>query len=416
MSAGKKKGWSKKKKIILGSIVAVIVLVILFFALGNKGDMNLMVSTMPLSKTNLEETITLKAPLEGTESVEVVSQLNYEVAELLVKEGDKVTKGQILAVLDGKKMKEEIQQAADALALDTKQYQEGLENSQRAYDKAVEDLKAAKANYDRVQSLYDQGADTLVSLEGAKTTLADAQRQVDSYNTAGGKVVGNASTLKQLEISKKELERKKEALADLEIKSLIDGIVSRINVKVGSLANDTNDGKPMFIIDNTSQLQMTVKVSEYDIGKIVVGQNVTISADILQGATVKGVVARISPTGELKDTNSTERVIPTQINITEGSDKLIAGITATAEISIAQADHVFAVPLGALIQNADDSVSIATVTEENTLHLIPVTVGLETDLEAEISGEDLTEGMQVVTNPNSQMSEAMPVMAPAVAE
>ncbi len=99
--------------------MAAIVLVVLFFALGNKGDIGVMVSTMPLSKTNLEETITLKAPLEGTESVEVVSQLNYEVAELLVKEGDKVSKGQILAVLDGKKMKEEIQQAADALALNT---------------------------------------------------------------------------------------------------------------------------------------------------------------------------------------------------------------------------------------------------------------------------------------------------------
>ncbi len=91
-------------------------------------------------------------------------------------------------------------------------------------------------------------------------------------------------------------------------------------------------------------------------------QNVTISADILQGATVKGTVARISPTAnEGYQQHGTGDSHPD--HITEGSDKLIAGITATAEISIAQADNIFAVPIGALIQNADDSVSIATVTE-----------------------------------------------------
>jgi len=410
MSAAKKKRWSKKKKIMLGSIAAAVILVAVFMVAGNKGNAGVTVSTMPLAKQSLEETLTLKAPLEGTESVEVVSQLHYEVSDLPVKEGDQVKKGQILAVLNGETLEEDIQQAADALALATEQYAEGLEDGQRAYDKAAQDLTAAQANYERIKALYDEGAESLVSLEAAQTALSDAQRQVASFDTVSGKVVGDDSALKQLDISRKELDRKRKALADLEIQSPIDGIVSRVNVRVGSFADDTEDGKPMFIIDNTKQLQMKVLVSEYDIGKVAVGQAVSISADILQGEKVKGVVSRISPTGEVKDSSSTERVIPTQIDITESNEKLIAGITASAEISIARADNVFAVPTGALIQNVDDTVSIATVTAENTVHLIPVTVGIETDLETEISGEGLSEGLQVIVNPSAQLVEAMPVV------
>ena len=75
------------------------------------------------------------------------------------------------------------------------------------------------------------------------------------------------------------------------------------------------------------------KRQEYDIARVQEGQNVVISADILGGDTVEGVVSRISPTGE-QSTTGTERVIPTVIDVTGSNDKLIAGINAKAEIQI----------------------------------------------------------------------------------
>lgn len=73
---------------------------------------------------------------------------------------------------------------------------------------------------------------------------------------------------------------------------------------------------------------MEIKVSEYSIGKVAVGQEAEISADILDGETVRGQVVSISPTGEEKGGGSTERVIPTKVRIMDENTKLIAGITA----------------------------------------------------------------------------------------
>ena len=57
---------------------------------------------------------------------------------------------------------------------------------------------------------------------------------------------------------------------------------------------------------------------------------------MLKGDTVSGVVERISPTGELKEGSTAERVIPTVVRLTETNEALIAGINAKAEIIIAE--------------------------------------------------------------------------------
>ena len=69
---------------------------------------------------------------------------------------------------------------------------------------------------------------------------------------------------------------------------------------------------PLFVIENLDNLELEIKVSEYTIGKVAVGQEAEISADILNGETVHGEVISISPTGEEKGGGSSERVIPTK--------------------------------------------------------------------------------------------------------
>ena len=107
-----------------------------------------------------------------------------------------------------------------------------------------------------------------------------------------------------------------------------------MNSKVGQFADKVEDDKPIFSIENLEQLELEIKVSEFSIGKVKVGQEAVISADILDGETVDGEVVKISPTGEEKGGGSTERVIPTTIRVDGQGTKLIAGITARAELLI----------------------------------------------------------------------------------
>lgn len=113
-----------------------------------------------------------------------------------------------------------------------------------------------------------------------------------------GKVQGSASELKSIETARNALARKQEALSDGKIISPIDGTVTRVNINVGRFADETDDNKPMFVVENLQQLQMKVNVSEYDIADIQTGQKAEITADVLKGQTVKAVLwIGISPTG-----------------------------------------------------------------------------------------------------------------------
>lgn len=67
------------------------------------------------------------------------------------------------------------------------------------------------------------------------------------------------------------------------LKAPIDGTVVRVNTKVGRFADKMENDAPLFVIENLDQLELEIKVSEYSIGKVALGQEAEISADILNG-------------------------------------------------------------------------------------------------------------------------------------
>ncbi|KXL52877.1 putative efflux system component YknX [Anaerotignum neopropionicum] len=388
---------SKKKKILIavaGLIVVAVGVKVVFG--GNKTPVGMMVSTSFVEKQDVEEVLKLKAVLEGTENTEVVSKLHYEVKELLVKEGDKVKKGQLLAVLDSSDLTKQISLSKGEQALLEMQQKELLEERQVDYDKAKED-------YDSIKALFDIKAASQSELDAAK-------RKLDNISSENGVAILTASEKQTLENTKRRVSIQAETLQDCKICSMIDGTVTRVNTKVGRFADETEDDKPMFVIENIDKLQMKVLVNETDIAKILLGQKVEITADILGGEIVEGVVSRISPTGESKDSNSTERVIPVYIEVVGTNEKLIAGITAKATIHIAKAEQTLTVPYEAVSELEDGATVVYVVNEDNTIHIVPVTIGLETDLLIQIQEGELTEGQQIVLNPSLGLTEGMTVI------
>lgn len=387
---------TKKKKIILAAAIAAAVAAGGKLAFGKGEAPGEAVSTALAEKQDLQETLRLKAVLEGTESTEVVSRLHYEVKELLVKEGDRVKKGQLLAVLDSTDLSQEMTLKRGELSLLQKQQAETLRDRQIDYDNA-------KKAYDDTKILFEIGAASQAELDEAKDTL-------EKISAANGKAVLSAAEQQALANTKQEISIQSSALEDCQIRSMIDGTVTRVNTKVGRFADETEDDKPMFVIENVDTLQMKVLVSENDIAKVSVGQKVDITAEILNGESVQGEVIRISPTGELKEGSTSERVIPVFISVKEKNDKLIAGITAKATIHIAEAKQALTVPYEAIGELEDGSTVVYVVREDNTIHIVPVELGLETDLYAEIKGGELKEGQTIVLNPSLALTEGMAVM------
>jgi len=356
-----RKPMSKKKKriIIAAAIVLAIVLILVVPRLLSGGEPALTVTTGTIEKMDIEQAVTIKGTIQGSQKADVATSLNYEILSIMVEEGDIVQKDQILAVLDSEDLQDDYQKAATA-------------------------LKESKFNYESSKNLYEQGAISKEAYLRAQSQYENDKITLDSFNIAD----------------------------KVNIKSPIAGTVTRVNVNIGRYANDTENAEPMFVVEDLQNLKMDVRISEYDISKIQVGQKVTITAEVLGDDSVEGTVSRISPTGELKDATSKEMVIPVQIDVKKENSKLIAGVTAKAKIEIEKKTDVLSAPIDSILEDPNTGDSYVMVLNGTTLKKVPVELGIEGDFNVEVSSGKLETGDMVVLNPTFEMTDGMEV-APA---
>lgn len=430
---------SRKKKILTGAVAAAAALVFLSGVLRGKEE-GVAVEAAFLEKGDIQETLSVSGPVSGTDSAEVVSRLHAEILELLVKEGDKVKAGQVLARLDPADLQKEVEIAENDYDLAVAQKEEARRQAESGYDKALQEQEAAGRDYERKSMLFGSGDISQVEMEAAEDALRDARRQVASYTLVDGQPVAGDSYDLRVKSAEFALEKKKKELEETEVVSPIDGTVVRVNSRVGRLADQVDNDQPLFVIDNLDQLEMKISVSEYSIGKVKVGQEAMIEADILNGEAESGVITAISPTGEEKGGGSTERVIPTTITIQNRKSRLIAGITARAKIVLNEARDAWVVPIGAVLEREDGNYLAVLEKKDGTylmsddiangngrkelscvLRLLPVEIGVESDVSMEvrsvgeiqggtvIPGEALAEGLAYVPAPDESLTDGMTV-------
>lgn len=398
-----------KRKLLIFLFVVVAVVSTIFFVSRNKGSAQVFVNVANLEKKTIEQIISVKAPLEGMDKADVMSALNYEIIDIKVKEGDIVEKDQVLAVLDSEELEKQIADEENQIELAVLEQQDKIRTMQIEYDKALNSLKQLEENYEQNKALLESEIITKEAFEKIENSMKEARKNLESFDTKDGKVISSPAELKRIEILKQNLEKKNEDLDKVFIKSPISGTVTRVNVRIGRYAKD-NEEKAMFVVENLNKLQMKVFISEFDIGKLRIGQEVEVYSDVMVNKTAKGVVARISPTAEQKDNNTMERVIPVVIDITEQPDSLIAGVIATAKIKVDRADNIFAVPSGAIVMDENNQNKIFMLNDDNSVKSISVETGLENDLETQVKSSELVENMKIIVNPDLNLKDGMIVM------
>ena len=400
-----KKFWKKrgKKKYI---ILALIVLAGGFAAknfLTPKEQGDIPVKIGNVTTRDIEETLLVEGPVSGSETAEVTSALNNKILQINVKEGDYVTKGQVLAVLDSTDIQNEISQAQQKLELSKLTTDETVRQQQTNYDNAVITMNEAKRVLDQSQSLLEAGAISEDEFILAKQAYEKAVVAVDGFHTVNGKVVPTESQKKSISLDSNAIALKQNDIEKTLIKSPINGTVTRVNARLGRYAADTENKAAMFVIEDLVNLNVKVRVGEQQIGKIKLGQQVTISSNILGKQTLAGVVDSIAPSGENKDASGTKKVIPVTIKITEKSDVLIPGVTAKSKIMIASKKGIKAVPSEAVHADLEgNNHYVYKVLEDNTVKKVPVQINLQDAFYTEVMSDDLKEGDKIVLNSSGE--------------
>ncbi len=195
-----------------------------------------------------------------------------------------------------------------------------------------------------------------------KTVTASASGDVVSVSVSEGTYVSKNTVLVRLDSSDMEesikssalsledaensLENKKEALDDYTITSPIAGTIIEKSYKAGDKLNSSSNSTTLCTIYDLSYLTMEISVDELDIGMVSVGQEVSITADAVEGEEFTGTVTKVSIVGTTSN-GVTAYPITVRIDDTEG---LLPGMNVDAEIVVESVTDVLAVPVDAVVR------------------------------------------------------------------
>lgn len=313
------------------------------------------VETTDVIRMDLKSTVSATGTIQPVNSVEVSSKITARIKTVLVKENDTVTAGQTVATLDGK-------------------------DYEAKRDQAQYKVNNTRSKYERVQYLYNIGADT-------KEELEDAQL---NYDTA-------VSTLTEAESDMNETI----------ITAPMDGVVVGEPKTAGTMAVQGSDNPTVIMrIADLSKKQIKAKVDETDIGSIKVGQLASFTVDTYTDKKFTARVAKISQTDTANswDTSSSSSSSSSSasviyyyvtLDVDDPDNELLPAMTARVEIDTATKDNALVVPISTLKTDANGSYVIIKNndgTQENRY----VETGIYSDEYVEILN-GLTEGEKVVS-------------------
>jgi len=291
-----------KKKIIFGLLTVVIIILAAFiFTRFNSGEANAMTEAFAFRQdivTHYSFTGNIKA--HDAQYVQAIS--NEPVKKFYVKEGQKVVAGDLLYEVDSNTIQSTLTQART-----------NLSGANTEYD-------AALLNYERIQSLFDIGGVSQQELENAKKSVTSAQNQITQAT----------ANMQQAQNQYQDTRRFAE----------ISGEVSKIYVNENqSLSMGTNI---MDIIDYDN-LEVEIKVDEYDLSAITVGKEAEIIIEAL-GKRLTGTVSEIAREASIESGVS---YFKATVVLAEDSDLRI-GLTADIRIITQKAENVITVPVAAV--------------------------------------------------------------------
>lgn len=261
-------------------------------------------------------------------------------------------------------------------------------------------------------------SDTITKqLEDANDNVETAQLSVDEAYDNLEKLIINNDTY-SLDDAKLNLEQAQEKLDDYQIKAPIDGTIITKNKKAGDKleSNNTSANEAMAVIYDMSTLKVQLTIDETEIKSIKVGQEVTITADAVQG-TFTGTVTKVGVNGTSENGVTT---YPVDIVIEEYGD-LLPGMNVDCVIVVESAENVLAIPAAGL-QRGDVVYMEGEKTEEHDrapegYHSVKVETGISNSTFVEIKnglnegdticGSEISTGVEAVGDQTSQQQSMM---------
>jgi membrane fusion protein (multidrug efflux system) len=299
---------------------------------------------------DLKQTLSLSGSLRALNQAAVKSRVAGEVVEVLVREGETVKAGQVVAKMD------------------TREYQARFEQANGALQAARGQLDIATKARDNNKVLLGRGFISQNAFDNAASQFQIARANVESAQAA-------------LDLTRKTLN-------DTIVRAPIAGVVSSRTVQPGERV--PIDSRLLDVVDLTT-MEMETGVPAGDIVNVSLGQEVVTRVEGV-AAPVVGKVVRINPS-----TQSGSRSVLIYVRIENPDARLKVGMFGEAQLTLQKKNGVLTVPQSA-VQSTNGKAGVYAI-ENGVLTQRPVKLGmkgLDDDGSAVEVLEGLTEGMQIV--------------------
>lgn len=277
---------NKKWIWIISGIAALVILLLVLKKVGVIGkEEGTKVSTEKVSLKDITEIVTASGKVYPEIELKISPDISGEIVQLTVKEGDSVSKGQLLAMV-----------YADIYATQRDQAAAGVNQQLAQVENASASLAAVKARmeqadrqYQRQKQLYQEKVISKLEFEQAENTY---QTTKADYNAALQIIKSGKAGV---ESARASLNRANKDLGRTSIMAPMNGIVSMLNVKKGErvVGNSMMAGTEIMRIADMRIIEVRVDVGENDIPKVNIGDTALVEVDAYTKRKFKGIVTQI---------------------------------------------------------------------------------------------------------------------------
>jgi HlyD family secretion protein len=353
-----------------------------------------------VERIDLARSVVATGKITPVTQVDIKSKASGIILKLPVNVGDTVKAGQVICELDQNDLLPKLRQAQAALSMAEAQ----LKSAQADYERnkveaAGPDLPFLKHDVERAQEMFKADLISQNDREDAeKNYQLGINKQQQAEVNLGVTKAAIARSEAEVDQAKAALSQSEEDVRNATIVSPIDGVVLSREHEVGDAVSSIlvmGSGATLIMtVGDLSEVYVKGKADESDIGKVYLGQPARITVEAFKDQKFTGKVTKISPMGVEKDNVTTFEV---RVSISNESHKLLATMTANAEIVLEEKKGVLAIPEGAIIYKKDRSteVEIPDATVPAGLRRVPVTTGISNGSKTEIA-KGLSLGQQVI--------------------
>jgi RND family efflux transporter MFP subunit len=364
------------------------------------------VAVAKASRADVAQLLTIAAEFQPNQEVDLHAKVAGYVKSIAVDVGDRVTAGQLIAVLEVPELQDELQQDAASVT------------------RVQEEVNRATADLDRAESAHDiahLSATRLVAVSKTQPRLIAQQDLDEAASRDRGSEAQVATARAAIAAAKSQLAMAKASQAKTNtlvgytrITAPFAGVITHRYADTGAMiqagTSSQTQAMPLVKLSETRLLRLIMPVPESAVPRIRDHQPVTVFVPSL-ARTFPGTVARSS--GRLDADTRTMRV---EVDVPNPGLELIPGMYAQCSVALQQSKDALTIPVQAVDRDtsAGGKTRVLVVSPQNTIENREVVLGLDSAERIAVTS-GLAEGDLVVVANRAQLKPGMKVSPKPVA-